>query len=368
MFEIVTRLVILVLLTYLIWYVLVKLLPQVKFKWFLPILLLVLIILGILFPNDESVATIWQIISFPLKPTGLLLLLLIIGSAQVQEKKIPTSLKSLVWSLLIIALFSSIPWISQRLEYSIIRSNLNHAEICPDNPNYSPLPKQSKLIVMLANSVTEPGRASRPSEQVFTMSDRLLQTVREYQNNRPEIVLIASRKKPASETERIPSEFELIRDQLVTLGIPSQDIFNLNQIFDNTLNVKQTSEAINAYIQARGLSNYQVIIISSPLDVGRVKLTLEKTLRVKLGRRSETITVIPSAWNLANKFCPKQQLYPDIFDLIPSDASVLRSGQVVDEFLTSSYYFLRNWLTPCSDCWDAVSHISRPMSINQLSN
>lgn len=360
MFEIV-RLAILVLLIYWIWYVLFKLLPQVKFKWFLPILLFVLIILEIFFPNDQLIATILHIISFPLRPTGFLLLLLIISSIQVQENKVPQSLKSLVLLLLIIALFSSIPWFSQRLEYSIIRSNLNHAEICPNNPNYTPLPEQSKLIVMLANSVG----AYRPSEQIFTMSDRLLQTAREYQNNKPEIVLIASRK-PASETERIPSEFDLIRDQLVTLGIPRADIFNLNQIFDNTFNVKQTSEAINAYIQARGLSNYQVIIISSPLDVGRFKLTLEKTLKVKLGKRSKTITVIPSAWNLSNKFCPKQQLYPDIFDLIPSDASVLRSGQVVDEFLTSSYYFLRNWLTPCPDCWDAVAHTSVPMSINPL--
>jgi len=354
MFEIVTRLVILVLLAYLIWYVLVQLVPQVNVKWLLPILLFVLIILGIVFPNDQSISTIWSVISFPLKPIGLCVVLLIISTTKAQEKNVPKNLKYLVVSLLIIVLFSSVNWISERLEYSIIRSNLNHAQICPNNPNYTALPNQSRLIVMLANSVTEPGGAYQPGQQIFEMSDRLLQTSQEYQRNRPDSVLIASRKKPASETERIPSEFDLIRDQLITLGIARADIFDLNQIFDNTFNVKQTSEAINVYIQSRGISNYQVIIISSPLDVGRVKLTLEKTLKVKLGQRSETITVIPSAWNLSNKFCPKQPRYPDLFDLIPSDSSVLRSSQVVDEFLTSSYYFLRNWLAPCSDCWDAV--------------
>ena len=89
MFEIVTRLVILVLLAYLIWYVLVQLVPQVNVKWLLPILLFVLIILGIVFPNDQSISTIWSVISFPLKPIGLSVVLLIISTTKAQEKNVP---------------------------------------------------------------------------------------------------------------------------------------------------------------------------------------------------------------------------------------------------------------------------------------
>jgi hypothetical protein len=362
MFELVTRLVIWLLLGYFIWYVLLQLIPQINVKWLLPILLLVLIIMGIAFPDDRSISSIWNVISFPLKPIGLCIVFLLIGSTQLKEKTIPKKVKNVLFSVLIILLFASVPWISDRLEYAIIRSNLDHSEICPNNPDYTARPNQSKLIVLLANAVTQPGGPYRPEEQIFEMSDRLLQTAQEYQRNSGDIlledrVLIASRKKPASETERIPSEFELIRDQLITLGIPRVGIFDLNLIPEaNTFNVNRTIAAITEYIDSRNLSNYQIIIIASPIDVGRVKLTLEKALNTREGRQTRTITVIPSAWNLSNKLCQKQKSYPDLVDLIPRDYSVLRSSQVLDEFFTSSYYFLRGWLTPCWNCWERVRY------------
>ncbi len=362
MFELITRLVIWLLLGYFIWYVLLQLVPQINVKWLLPILLLVLIILGIAFPDDRSISSIWDVISFPLKPVGLCVVFLLIGSTQIKEKTVPKKVKNVIISVLIILLFSSVPWISGRLEYAIIRSHLDHSEICPNNPDYTPPPNQSKLIVLLANAVTQPGGPYRPEEQIFEMSDRLLQTAQEYRKNSGNIVLengvlIASRKKPTSETEKIPSEFELIREQLITLGIPRISIFDLNRLPEvNTFNVNLTSAAITKYIDSRNLSNYQIIIIASPIDVGRVKLTLEKALSAGEGRKNHRITVIPSAWNLSNKLCQKQKPYPDLVDLIPRDYSVLRSSRVVDEFFTSSYYFLRGWLTPCWNCWERVRY------------
>lgn len=351
MFELLTRLVLWGVLAYFIWYVLVKMVPQINVKWLVPILLFMLVMLGFIFPNDRSIATTWNIISFPLKPVGLCLVFLTIAYSQSKDKSVPKKLRNIVISALIILLASSIPWLSDELEYSMIRTNINHSEICPGNPNYTSPNRRGKLIVMLANGVTEPGGPYRPQEQIFDMSDRLLQTAREYTTNladiRPGGVLIASRKKPTSETERIPSEFSLIQEQLINLRVARSDIYDLHNNFD-TFNVKQTSEAVIQYMKDVGISNFQIIVVADAMDVGRVKLTLEKTL----GDRRSIVT--PSAWDLSSKFCKEPKRYPDLVDLIPSDSSVSRSSRFVDEFFTSSYYFLRGWLIPCWDCWDSV--------------
>ena len=354
MFELLTRLVLWVLLVYFIWYVLLQLVPQINVKWLVPIVLFVLVMLGFLFPNDRSIATVWNIISFPLKPIGLCIVFLIIAYSKGKDSSVPKKIQNLILSVLMILVFSSLPWVSEKLEFSMIRTNLNYSEICTQqNAN-----NQNKLIVMLANGVSQPGGPYRPAEQILEMSDRLLQTSREYQRNFASLpaggVLVASRKQPGAATAQNPSEFDLIRDQLINLGVARSDIFNLDNLFD-TFNVKQTSQAITEYIDTRGLSGYQVIVVSSAMDVGRVKLTLERALG-----ENRQISVRASSWELSNKFCPEQKRYPDLVDLIPTDSSVLRSSRFVDEFFTSSYYFLRNWLVPCWDCWESVPTSSNP--------
>jgi len=355
MFELVTRLVLWILLAYFIWYVLIKLVPQVNLKWFVPVALLVLVMMGLAFPNDRGIATAWNIISFPLKPIGLCIILLVTAASQAKEKKAPKGLQNMIRTVLTILLIASIPWISEKLEYSVIRSNINHAEICPDNPNFISPVEGNTLIVMLANGVTEPGGPYRPEEQIFQMSDRLVQTAREYRTsalNFPVVVLIASRKKPALETPAKPSEFLLIQQELINLGVARTDIYDLHNTFDATFNVQQTSEAIREYIIDRNISNPKIVVVADPMDVGRVKLTLQKTL----SENQQPTNVIPRAWGLSSKFCPLQSRYPSLVDLIPNDSSVLRSSRFVDEFFTSSYYYLRNWLEPCWDCWDAVNY------------
>lgn len=368
MFELLTRLLLWALLAYFIWYVLLKLVPQINVKWLLPISLLVLMAMGVARPNDQGIATAWNIISFPLKPIGLSIVVLMVASAQAKEKKVAKGLQNLLWSVLIILLFFSIPWVSERLEYSLIRSNINHAEICPSNPDYTPRPNLETLIVLLANGVTEPGGPYRPEQQIFSLSDRILQTVEEYRRNfrfiPPGGVLIASRKKPEFQDQR-SSEFSLIKEELVKVGLRDFDIYDLRNNHE-TFNVKETTEAISKYIQDTGISNFQIVVISSPMDVGRVKLTLEKTLSEKQqlnlqgNGEGRQFIITPSAWGLASKFCSEQiqaeNRSPDLVDLIPSDASILRSSRFIDEFFTSSYYYLRNWLEPCWNCWDSVKY------------
>jgi hypothetical protein len=366
MFELLTRLLLWALLAYFIWYVLLKLVPQINVKWLLPISLIVLMGMGVAMPNDQGIATAWNIISFPLKPIGLSIVVLIIAFNKGKEKKVPKELQNLLLSVLIILLVFSIPWVSERLEYAMLRSNLNHTEICEDNPNYTAPRRLETLILFLANGVTEPGGAYRPEEQIFQMSDRILQTVEEYRTNfryiPPEGVLIASRNKPEFQDQR-SSEFSLIKEELIKVGVRDFDVYDLRNNSD-TFNVKQTSEAISQYIKDAGISNFQIIVIASPMDVGRVKLTLEKTLseeqqlNLEEDLEDRQFIITPSAWGLSSKFCSeqiqKENRVPDLVDLIPSDSSILRSSRFVDEFFTLSYYYLRDWLEPCWNCWDSV--------------
>ncbi|MEL6248219.1 MAG: YdcF family protein, partial [Cyanobacteria bacterium J06627_15] len=59
-----------------VWYVLLKIIPKKYLTWFGGVVVLILIVASFIDPNDQTIGTIWRLISLPLSPLGATVLLL----------------------------------------------------------------------------------------------------------------------------------------------------------------------------------------------------------------------------------------------------------------------------------------------------
>lgn len=319
-----------------------------KLGW---LLLLAIAVLAFVFPRDQGVFTAWNILSLPLRPIGFALICLWIANAGIEEGGITSGAKNAVKWALAILLFFSFPYISQGLEYSTIRSNVATEEICP-SPGTVRGTQAVDAIVFVPNTISQPGQPYRPSRQILEMTDRIFETASEYNRqraigNRP-LVLISARPPRLVGSARTPAlldEAQLIRERLLSLGVPASAIELLPEAFD----IRQTTEGIKTTLESLlPLGPYQIMVVASAIDVGRAKLTLEKTLE------QQGVRAIPRAPDLIIKLCgDNDEEGITVNDWIPSAEGVERSTRAINEFFTEIYYFFRGWLTPCWDCWDS---------------
>jgi hypothetical protein len=101
--ELLTRILVWAAMGLFIWYVLLKFIPRNFLTWFGGAIILTLFVLSFIDPNDDTIGSIWQIISLPLTPLGATLGLLILALA---DKKIK---QRYVWVAFAILLVASVP-------------------------------------------------------------------------------------------------------------------------------------------------------------------------------------------------------------------------------------------------------------------
>ncbi|MEB3828622.1 YdcF family protein [Phormidium sp. CCY1219] len=350
MFLVITQILLWVIVAALIWYVLLQLIPREYLTWLGGAILFCIIVLAFFFPTEQGVSTLWQILSFPLKPLGLCIVLLILATKKEQKNRDP-----LIASTLAILVLCSIPWLSEQYEYWLIRSNFPETEFCTPRPAAT-RPARGKVgaIVLLANGITQPFLPYQPHLLKTQMSDRLFSAVEQYNlqrqlGNRPPVI-IAARPKPFAwagisapwYNVSVPkvSEAEELKTLLVNLGIPSTDILLLDN--KEVFNVRATAIALDNLHEDKTLPfpSNRIILISSALDMPRARLAFEKL----------DIPVTPRAPTLLDVLCDRQNRLVFLSELIPNAASFLRTTRVIEEFYTLMYYFLRGWIDPCTNC------------------
>ena len=116
----------------LVWYILTKIIPKAYLTWFGGVVVLVLIVASFADPNDETIGTIWRLISLPITPLGATILLL--GSAVSEGvKKVKGQQVAVALGIL---LFTSLPIVSRsivsRSELEVQRAFANRAAQCAD--------------------------------------------------------------------------------------------------------------------------------------------------------------------------------------------------------------------------------------------
>ncbi|WP_199247832.1 YdcF family protein [[Phormidium] sp. ETS-05] len=318
------------------WWVLGQLIPKIYLTRLGIGLVLTLMVLRFFFPWDVGVANWWQILSLPLKPLGLIFVLILPAAtgfkfakdkdAKLVILKLNVGAVDLLRVALVILLVTANPWISQQLERNLIRSNLSVQPTCQVLGNVPPV----DAIVLETETLTRSGQPYRPDRQIERSRDRILAAVREYNRqvslgNSP-LVVVFDR---AESVDPRTTEARLLRDELVRGGIPADNIIPRYKVGT----VRQSAEDLQRIIPATG--DRRVLVVGDDIDSPRAKLAFEK-----LGFNS-----IPSSPNLNAKLCQNPTQEPiEITDIVPSAEAMQRTTKVIDEFFTITYYLMRDWV------------------------
>jgi uncharacterized SAM-binding protein YcdF (DUF218 family) len=336
MFELLTRVLIWVLIVSLLWYIFSRFINKTYLTWLGGLLLLTFIILAFFNPTDGTIGTIWNVLSLPLRPLGLAIFLLLSalrgGTKLVDGRQVVAAL--------LVLFFASTPvvayWLtgqSERAAYSTVATQGDR----PLDPN------AVRALVVLGDG--DPNREStygirtqfsNTEDQFGTgLMSRLYYASRLYreqaaQNNTPLVIVSAG---PQLNTDpQQANNAQAITNVLTTSGVPQDRII----IEPNAIDARTSATEVERLLVERGFlkDRDSVVLIAPALAVRRASSAFALTgLRV-VSRPTDFFAF------QTNQSRPLAILS----DLIPNEEALALTTRVVNEYLTSIYYFLRGWL------------------------
>lgn len=341
MFVLLTRVILWLLLCALVYYVLAQLIPKEYLAWLGGILLFVIIILVFINTNDPFVIAAGSVISFPFKPLGVSLLLLLFAITGINNGGIKKEAYYQLWVAFLILLLSSTPYlayhIAQQAEREFIQAEQQRREICQAQCPTTLTPpeaQRARAIVVLGHESPQGNLAYIRQVQINDISDRLIYASQVYQEqlsleNLP-LLIVSTAYNFTKDNTNQSGDFTTI---LSKLGVPAERVI----LETNSLDLHSSAVAVQQILKQRGLGNQQIILITSALNSNRARLTFAQ-MRFKITPRTEEFYTLPSG-NIPIKSLKVQ-------DFIPNVAALTITTRVVEEFLASLYYFLRGWLSP----------------------
>ena len=343
----------------LVWYILTKIIPQKYLTWFGGVVVLVLIIASFADPNDETIGTIWRLLSLPLTPLGATILLL--GSAisdgvgKVKGQQVAAALAILV--------ITSLPIFSR---YIVARSELEVqqafaeraalcAEVCPAGLE-GPRTDLTGAIVVLgddAGDTTASVAFQSANDQAYnsTLVPRLIYASQLYAEARqaganPFVIVTAV---PGGTSEASQVKRQNVRTVLINNGVPAENIS-----FESTgLNVHSTAERVDRFLRNQQVlpprnnrnepTDPRIMLVAPAMTMTRSALTFENMDMQVIAKPTDFYSV--DRWSGDDTF----SRLPDI---IPNVDALQLTSRYWDEVLTSTYYFLRGWLPDFDFGWD----------------
>lgn len=356
-----TRILIWVAVGFLIYWILLKFIPKSFLTWFGGAILLALVVLSFVSPNDQTINTIWNIISLPLSPLGAVVILLLFALSE-GVKKVKGQH---VMIALLILLLSSIPLISRTLvaqaEQAVSQTYAEQralcTQICPvDLANQVPL-QQVVSVVMVGNRVDTPRLTDSLPSQVDTGNDldpmlisRINSAATIYARLGRQIPLIVTAGPSNTDDEAGIAKDQALRRVLANNGVPAGNI----RITNSGMDMHQTAEELKTFLQETNRLSPEntpprdanrVILVAPALSMRRAALTFEQA----------GLQVIAWPTDLYGFNRPDaNDTLARLADLVPSVEALRLTTRYWEELLTSIYYFLRGWLPGFNVQWDKV--------------
>lgn len=340
MFLLLTRVLLWVLVALLVYYVLLRWIPKLYLTWLGGLLLFAIIVLAFINPNEPIVSAGWEILSFPLKPLGLAITLLLLAISGIKGGLNPTILNQIRIATIVL-LLSSLPifayGLAQQSELEAIQLEQRRQQVCQVNcPDPAPGAEQTAgAIVVLGRGTTQPNIPPRTQIQLTDTGDRILYAAQLYNEQRSlgndPIVIVSAGPRPDLTGRNV--EATDIRTLLVRFGVPRDRIV----IEPRGVDIRTSAARVSEILSQRGITPRRVILVTSGINIRRANLTFSN-----LG-----IQVIPRPTNFyafQGGVAPGRNVR--ISDFIPSVEALVVTTRVVEEYLISLYYFLRGWLTP----------------------
>lgn len=344
MFILLTRLLLWLLVGGILWFIFLRFIPRIYLTWLGGLLLFSLLALAFVDPANSTIGLVWTILSIPLKPLGLAILLLLSALREGTRKVLGNQ----VLAALLVLLLSSLPivayWLTGQAEQSIFRARSALQE--GFSLTQPADPQTVRAIVVLGQRASQAGgTAYRTQTQIAqeagdtgvpaALVPRILYAGELYREQRNQgndpLVIISAGPRPERAGADVGQADE-IRDLLIDAGVASDRIL----IDSAGIDIYSSARSVRDMLVNRGFEtgSDRVILVSSAISARRAILTF-----AQLGVRT---TPRPTDFFVARP--PDTAQLAVVADLIPSVEALELTTRVVEEYLTSIYYFLRGWL------------------------
>ncbi|MDX2229934.1 MAG: YdcF family protein [Leptolyngbyaceae cyanobacterium bins.349] len=360
-----------------IWFFLSRVLDR-KFLGLLVLLLFLAVIIMAFFQGGINqpgsvLDVIWRVISFPLTPLGLGLILLVVLFT---NGKLSKFLRRLIFFGLILLALGSIPLVSyflaQELEMEAIEliapvtqldaggrqvivllgRNTTRPQL---RPRVNPVPPdppaveraitadQFEVLSTLPIQLTEHGDRIIYAAQLFQEETR--------RGTNPLIVVSAGqrsdrRKKDGEITENITEATDVQRLLTQTLGVPEAAIV----LEHEDGNIRNSAEKVRQLLQNQQINfGNQIMLVGSALNMNRAALTFREVFNEsRIIARPTDFYTLPQPQRLAAVASGRDVVEREIqiTDVLPTADAFCISSQAIQEYLNSFYFFLRGWIRP----------------------
>jgi hypothetical protein len=355
-----TRLILWIAIGSLIWWILKKFIPEIFLTWFGGVIILAMVAAAFLAPNTTTANTLWQVISFPLKPLGATLLLLAVAVGK-EPKKIENRL---VYVALMILLFSSIPLVARTLanqaENAVQRAYANQQQLCADicpAINDVPVDRAVSIVVLGENADAYldgnnlPSRNDSDNNLSPSLIARLNSAADVYSRigvAQPFVTVTAGARSDGDAADALDQR---ILQRLTGQGVP----FDRIRITDSGFNIRSAVEEQQEFLGGQNLlpdparennrDANRIVLVAPALTMRRAALAFE----------SEELQVVAWPTDLyGTSPLPQAGTLARLADLVPSVEALQVTTRYWEELLSSIYYFMRGWLPPFNMRWDEV--------------
>jgi uncharacterized SAM-binding protein YcdF (DUF218 family) len=369
------------------WYILLRALPRVFLGGL--VLLLLLGVAAFTFfkgsPDVGLIGDIWRIIAIPFTPLGLLLILLLIAfSDLVRGKSLSKTgvllLRIAVPVLLILSLPAVSYFLAQRAEAEAIQdvrlvpeASLGGAQrvtvvLAQDTTRLQLRPRQLSAPGTTGGNESNRAPLIQPPEpisegtygllssqpiQLTERGNRLLYTA-QLAKQQGGVVVVSAGSRPGRDRKEGESRESVSEARDAANFLRAQGVQNILEdpnsetVHDSAVNVRQLLDRSNV--------NYdgQITLVTSALQMPRAALTFRQEFAAQrdgnfsvLPRPTDFYT-LPPREALRNRVQGRDLIERNfrLADILPSIDALELSSKVINEYITSIYYFLRGWIRP----------------------
>lgn len=374
-----------------IWFFLSKVLDK-KFLGVLVLLLLLAVIVMAFFQGGISdpssiLSVLWRLISFPLTPLGLgiILLLLLFTNPKLAKGLV----RKLILGALILLALGSIPvvayFLAQELEMEAIELITPVTQLDAGGRQVIVLLGQNTTRTQLRPRVNPVPVEGQPVERAITQNqfdvlstlpiqmtahgNRIVYAAQLYQEEtrrgtNPLIIVSANRRgdrrQKDGEVRETITEAAYIQQMLTqTFNVPEGAIL----LDHENGNMRNSAIKVRELLQNQQINfGNQIMLVASAINMNRAALTFREVFNAsRIIARPTDFYTLPRADRLSAVASGRDLVEREILitDVLPTAEAFWLSSQAIQEYLNSFFYFLRGWIRP----FQAPNLIRPPTSV-----
>lgn len=322
MFLLLTRILLWLLIAVILYNLFKKVIPKEYFTLLGGLFLFGFIVVAFFSPGNDAVSTIWEVLSFFLKPVGACIVLLGFALRQGLDKS-----KNQVMAALLILLLASTPFFS-----NLLAASTEQAVVTPE----SAAAQTASAIVVLGQGTTQPDEPPRTQVQLTDTGDRILYAAQLYRQsgNNPLVVVSAGPRPNLEGNQDQVVEANDIRSLLVQFGVPQTRIV----VEPTATNLRTSAEEVEDILRDQGIADNRVFLVTSAYNSRRAQQAFRSVgLNNVVAKPTGFFTVQPGTTSTITQW---------IESFIPSVEALTVTTRIVEEFYASIYYYLRGWQAP----------------------